>query len=149
VEKFAKVLLIANTCLWVYFWVSFARVSQPYDPSPWGHPPVEPYSFGGHAVGLTISILSYSFMKVTYWAEIPSFAFVSVLMRILFGRLPSDRLVSDVSVAGYELLAVMMVSFFQWYLVGWAIQKLWHRWPGRATDPASQVSSRAGRLAQP
>ena len=138
--KFVKVLLIANLCLWIYFWAGFVSASQPYDSRPWGHPPVEPYSFGGHAVGLTISIFSYTFMKVTYWAGIPSFAFVSVLMRIFLGRLPSDRFVAGVSVAGYKLLAVMIVSFFQWYLVGWAIQKLWYRRSSQATAAPDQAS---------
>jgi len=141
VGKFVKLLLIANLCLWIYFWVGFAYTSQPYDPRPWGHPPVEPYSFGGHAVGLTISIFSYTFMKVTYWAEIPSFAFVSVLMRVFLGRLPSDQLVAGISVGGYRLLAVMMVSFFQWYVVGWMIQKLWDRWPNHPTAAPSQTPS--------
>src|ERR1700682_313792 len=111
--KFVKLLLLANLCLWIYFWVGFAHSSQPYDSRPWGHPPVEPYSFGGHAVGLTTSIYSYSFMRVTYWAEIPSFGFVSIVMRVLFGRLPSDELLFGISVGGYKLLGVMIVSFFQ------------------------------------
>lgn len=139
--KVVKVLLIANLFLWIYFWVGFAHTSQPYDPRPWGHPPVEPYSFGGHAVGLTISIFSYTFMKVTYWAEIPSFAFVSVLMRIFFGRLTSDRLIAGISVAGYKLLAVMVVSFVQWYLVGWAIQRIFDRRSSEPDPSPNQASS--------
>jgi hypothetical protein len=43
--KFVKVLLIANLCLWVYFWLAFAHASQPYDPRPWGHFPIDLYSF--------------------------------------------------------------------------------------------------------
>jgi hypothetical protein len=128
--KFSKAVLIANFCLWAYFWIGFAHASQPYDPRPWGHPPVEPYSFGGRAVGLTTSIYSYAFMKITFWAEIPSFASVTVLMRIFFGRLRSDRFVGSVSVPGYKLLAVMLLSFLQWYFVGWLGQILWQRWTG-------------------
>ena len=76
-------------------------------------------------------------MKVVYWAEFPSFVFVSVLMRILFGRLPSDRFFAGISVGGYKLLAVMMVSFFQWYWVGWTIQKLQRRWSSKSTSVSS------------
>lgn len=136
-KKLVKPLLIANVCLWIYFWIGFIHVSQPYDPRPWGHAPIEPYSFAGHAVGLTTSTFSYTFMKVVYWAEFPSFVFVSVLMRILFGRLPSDRFFAGISVGGYKLLAVMMVSFFQWYWVGWTIQKLQRRWSSKSTSVSS------------
>jgi hypothetical protein len=139
VGKIVKLLLSANLCVWIYFWIGFIHVSQPYDSRPWGHPPIEPYSFGGHAVGLTTSIYSYSFMKATYWIEIPSFALVGILMRIFLGRLPSDRLVVGVSPAGYKLLAVMIVSFFQWYLVGWILQNRRHRRTGAPPFPVRDV----------
>jgi hypothetical protein len=137
--KFVKLLLVANLCLWVYFLEAFAQTSQRYDARPWGHPPVEPYSFWGHAVGLTISIFSYTFMKITYWVEIPSFAFVTVTMRILFGRLPSDQLVAGVSLPGYKLLAVMIISFLQWYLIGGMIQKLWQKRANKAAYVSRRV----------
>ena len=72
--RLTKTALIGNVCLWVYFWFAFAYAAQPYDPRPWGHLPVDPYSFGGHAIGLTRSSLTYPFMKVAFWIEFPSFS---------------------------------------------------------------------------
>jgi hypothetical protein len=136
--RVVKLLLVANLCLWIYFAAAFAHAAQPYDSRPWGHPPVEPYSFGGYVVGSTVSIYSYAFMKITYWAELPSFVFVSAVMRLVFGRLASDRIFAGISLPGYKLLAVLIVSFLQWYLIGRIVEKVWRdrlSLPGPSSTP--------------
>lgn len=139
--KLVKVLLIVNACLWIYFWFSFARASQPYDPRPWGHFPIDVSSFWGHAIGLTRSSLTYPFMRIIFWTEFPSFLFVTLVQHAFFAKLSADRFLAGISVGGYKLLAIMLVSFVQWYLVGWVGQKLWHRWSSHPTAAPSHAPS--------
>jgi hypothetical protein len=131
--KTVKLLLLANLLFWIYFYFSFARVSVPYDPRPLGHHPVEPYSFAGHSVGLTESIYSYPFMRVAFWIEGPSIGFVTLVMRMLFGRVPSNEFFAGISFPGYKLLAITIVSFAQWYLIGFLVRVLWVKWSNRPT----------------
>jgi len=62
-RRLVSVLLIGNLCLWLYFGLSFVRACEPYDPRPGGHLPVDPYSFWGHAIGLSKSSHTYIFVK--------------------------------------------------------------------------------------
>lgn len=126
--KFAKTVLIANLCFWVYFWVAFFLAAQPYDPRPWGHVPVDPYSFGGHAIGLTRSSLTYPFMQAAFWIEFPSFLIATLGQHAFFSNVSGDRFFAGISVGGYKLLVVLVLSFLQWYFIGWVGQKLWQRW---------------------
>jgi hypothetical protein len=126
--KFAKIALIANLCFWLCFWVAFFLAAQPYDPRPWGHVPVDPYSFGGHAIGLTRSSLTYPFMQAAFWIEFPSFLIATLGQRTFFSSVSGDQVFAGISIGGYKLLVVMVLSFVQWYLIGWLGQKLWERW---------------------
>jgi hypothetical protein len=126
--KFVRVLLIANLCLWVYFWLAFAKASQPYDPRPWGHFPIDLYSFWGHAIGLTKSSFAYPFVEAIFWVEFPSFLFVTLVQHAFFAKVSADQFFAGISVGGYKLLAIMLLSFLQWYFVGWLGQKLWQKW---------------------
>ncbi len=123
-----KSAIIANLGLWVYFWLAFARSSQPYDPRPWGHMPVDPYSFWGHTIGLTRSSLTYPFMKVVFGVEFPSFLSVAVFRKAFLAGVSGDTFFAGVSVGGYELVVIMLLSFLQWYFIGLAIQKLFGKW---------------------
>ena len=134
-------MLIGNLCLWAYFWLAFAYSSQPYDPRPWGHPPVDPYSFWGHAIGLTKSTLTYPFMKTAFWVEFPSFLSVALARKAFLRGVSGDTFFAGISVGGYELLVTMLLSFLQWYFIAWVAQKLWRRWSGHSTGRvASQPS---------
>jgi hypothetical protein len=124
----AKAILIANACFWLYFWVAFAHSSQPYDPRPWGHGPVDLYSFWGYAIGLTRSSFLYPFMQIAYWVQFPSFLVATLIQNTVFARVSADQFLAGISVGGYKLLAIMVLSFFQWYLVACVVQNLWRRW---------------------
>lgn len=139
--KLAKSMLIANLCLWVYVWLAFGHSSEPYDPRPWGHMPVDPYSFWGHTIGLTRSSLTYPFMKVAFWIEFPSFLSVALFRKAFLSGVSGDTFFAGISVGGYELLVIMLLSFVQWYLVGWVIQKLSRRWFGPAIATPGQTPS--------
>ena len=127
--KVAKLFLTANLCLWIYFWISFALASEPYQARPWSHYPVDPYTYWGHTIGLTRSSLTYPFMKVAFCVEFPSFLMVALVQHALPDRMIYERIVAGgISIRGYELLTVMLLSFVQWYFVGWVGQKLLQRW---------------------
>jgi hypothetical protein len=129
-----KAVFVANICVWVYFWLAFAHVSQPYDPSPGGHLPVDPASFWGHAIGLSASTLQYPFMKLVFWVDFPSFVLVTLFRRAFLSGVPGTAFFAGVSSGGYGLLAIMFLSFAQWYLVVWLVQKTWHRFCLRSTS---------------
>ena len=137
-------MLFANLCFWVFFSLAFAYASQPYDSRPSGHLPVDPYSFWGHAIGLTRSSLTYPFMKMAFWVEFPSFLVMALARKVLFSRVSGDTFFAGVSVGGYALLLTMFLSFAQWYLVAWVVQKLWQRWfnrqPVEAAGPLSEMT---------
>lgn len=139
--KFVKLLLIANLCLWIYFWIAFAQASQPYEPRPWGHLPIDPYSFWGHAIGLTKSSLAYPFVKIIFWVEFPSFLLVTLVQQGFLAKVSADQFFAGISVGGYKLLVIMLLSFLQWYFVGWAAQKLWHRWSSHPTPAPNEAPS--------
>jgi hypothetical protein len=139
--KLAKSMLIANLCLWVYFWLAFGHSSEPYDPRPWGHMPVDPYSFWGRAIGLTRSSLTYPFMKATFWIEFPSFLSVALFRKAFLSGVSGDTFFAGISVGGYELLVIMLLSFMQWYIVAWMVQRFWQRWFNGPTTTPSQAPS--------
>lgn len=130
--KFVKVLLIANLCLWVYFWLAFAHASQSYDPTPWGHFPIDLYSFWGHAIGLTKSSFAYFFVKIIFWVEFPSFLIVTLIQHLFLPNVSAQQFFAGISVGGYKLLSIMLFSFLQWFFIGWLGHKVW--WGAYGSD---------------
>ena len=115
-----RVVLIANLCLWAYFWVAFAKASQPYDPRPWGHFPIDLYSFWGHAIGLTKSSFAYPFMETIFWVEFPSFLFVTLVQRAFFAKVSADQFFAGISVGGASYWpSCCFLSFSGTLLGGW------------------------------
>jgi hypothetical protein len=139
--KYIRLLLIANLCFWIYFGVEFAHASQPYDPRPWGHVPVDVYTFGGHSIGLTKSSLEYPFMKATFVIQFPSFLLMTLVQNVFFARVSADKFFLGISTGGYKLLAIMLLSFLQWFLIGWVIQKLYRKWIGHPTATTNRAPS--------
>ena len=127
IGKFAKVLMIANLCVWGYFWIAFAQTSYPFRPDPLGHPAGTGYTFWGHSIAVVESGLVYPFFRLVYCVEFPSFALATLLARAFSPRLILYGFFAGISKGGWLLLAVMALSFLQWYLIGLAGQKLWER----------------------
>ena|SRR5579864_714427 len=140
--KFVKVLLVANLCLWVYFWIAFAHASYPFRPDPLGHPAGTGYTFWGHSIAVIESGLVYPFFKVVFYAEFPSFLLVTLVARVFSPHLLLNGFFGGISGGGWLLLAIMPLSCLQWCFVGVVIQKLWHRWPGHHTASPSAPSSK-------
>jgi hypothetical protein len=131
VSKLVKVFLIGNLCLWIYLWIGFARASYPYRPDPLGHPAGTGYTFWGHSIAVTESGLKYPFFKAVFYLELPSFVLAVLGERVFDARLISHRFFAGISVAGWSLVGTMLLSFLQWYFIGWVLHKLWHRWSRR------------------
>lgn len=140
--KFVKVLLIANLCLWIYFGIGFSRAAHPYEPNPLGHPAGTGYTFWGRSIAVTKSGLKYDFFKTVFYPDMPSFILAVLIARIFDPQLISTRFFAGVSMGGWTIVGAMLLSFVQWYLVGWLAQKLWHRWSARSTVSPSQARPR-------
>jgi hypothetical protein len=138
-RKLQKLMFVANLFVWAYFWLAFAHSAVAYDPRPWGHIPVDPYVFGGHAIGLTKSSLTYPFMKLTFRIEFPSFLCVALFRKEFLSGVSGEPLFAGISAAGYELLVIMLLSFVQWFLLARVIQRRWCRWIGRPTAAPNQA----------
>ena len=125
--KTVKGLLLANLCLWGYFWIAFAQASYPFRPDPLGHPAGTGYTFWGHSIAVVESGLVYPFFRVMLYAEFPSFVLATGVVRVFSPDQLINGFFAGISGGGWLLLSVMLLSFFQWYLLGWAGQKLWQR----------------------
>jgi hypothetical protein len=138
-SKVVKVLLVANLALWVYFWVSFAHASYPYRPNPLGHPAGTGYTFWGHSIAVVENGLLYPFFKTVFWIEFPSFLLAMTAARAVYHPVLFYGFFAGISKGGWFLLAVMVLSFFQWYLIGWVIQKLCGKWFGHPAAATNQA----------
>ena len=129
-----KVMLIANVCLWIYFWTAFAYSSYPFRPDPFGHPAGTGYTFWGHSIAVVESGLVYPFFRVAFYVDFPAFALGTLIAQTFWPHLDINGFFAGISGGGWLLLGVMVLSFLQWYLIGWLGQALWKRWgrrPGR------------------
>ncbi len=140
-EKAQKVLLIANLCLWIYFWTAFSLASYPFRPDPLGHPAGTGYTFWGHSIAVVESGLVYPFFKAVFYAEFPSFALATLAVQLFSPHQLINGFFAGVSGGGWLLLGVMVLSFLQWYLVGWVGQKLWQKWFAHPSGIRNQASS--------
>src|SRR5947207_10278563 len=111
--KFVKLLLIANFCLWVYFWLAFAQASYRYRPDPLGHPAGTGYTFWGHSIAVVESGFVYLFFRVMFYVEFPSFALATLAVRIFSPHQLINGFFAGISGGGWLLLAVMLLSFLQ------------------------------------
>jgi hypothetical protein len=139
--KFVKLLLIMNLCLWIYFWIAFAQASYPFRPDPLGHPAGTGYTFWGHSIAIVESGFVYPFFKIVFYIEFPSFLLATLVARVFSPHLLLNGFFLGISGGGWLLLAVIVLSFFQWYLVGLLGQRLWHRRFTAATASPNQASS--------
>lgn len=130
-KKVQIALAIANFCLWTYFWISFAHFSYPYRPNPLGHPAGTGYTFWGHAIGVAESPNLYFFFRALYWVEWPSFQLSLLALRALYSPLLLYGFFAGVSKGGWLLIAVIPISFVQWYAIGRIGHWLWQKWPIR------------------
>jgi hypothetical protein len=117
-------LMAANACVWLYFFLSFSSVAYPFQRDILGHPSGTGYTFWGHSIGLNESASLYRFFEVIFWIEFPSFAAVFPLARRLLPYEFSDGFFLGLSEDAWLLLLVVIVSFFQWYVIGRVLARI-------------------------
>ena len=144
----SKILLIANLLFWIYFGIAFTRASYPYSPEVWNYTaPTAPagYTFFGHSIGQRESAFQHPFFQTMFFVEFPSFAVARVGQNLLFPSVTGDRVFVGISEGGWRLLVVGLLSFLQWYLVGWTVHKISRRWsraPSAAPTRAPSTQER-------
>lgn len=130
--RFVYYFMGANLLVWVYFWISFALYAEPYDPHPQGaHFPLSPVTFWGYSMGLTTRVFDYPFGRAMFWLQLPSVLLVGFFKNLFFGHVTQDWTYAGIDIGGYTFIALMVVSFLQWYAVGRII--LWIRSKSRRT----------------
>ena len=92
-----------------------------------GHPAGTGYTFWGHSIAVVESGFFYPFFKVMFYIQFPSFALAMLVARVFSPHLLLYGFVAGISKGGWLLLAVMAISFFQWYLVGLLGRKIHQR----------------------
>jgi hypothetical protein len=149
-------VLLLNCAFWVYFWACFASSSLPNDGRHCVDHCLDPYVFFGHGIGLNFNPLALPFMKQMVWVQMPSFSVATVIQNALPGQhsqwllfSPPDqpdfrlfpgnydgsggKMLLGISINGYRLLATVLLSFVQWFLIArmltWLILKLRYRHP--------------------
>jgi hypothetical protein len=135
----ALFLVLANLALWVFFWTDFSSRLVPYKEQPLVFEENVPVLvFWGEA--LPVEQIRSTSLRIIEWVQAPSFLVVRPVVYAL-NRKPSfwGNTLGGLSPWSYLLLVVMVLSFVQWYFVGWALGKFYSKWFGRpaGTNQAS------------
>jgi hypothetical protein len=126
----ARVMVVANAFFWVVFVVLFLLQSYPYTPHKLSFEEATPsYIFFGRALrevdSGTGGSLPAPLMKATSVIQKPSFVAARPYYWYFNNReITVDRLYWQVSVGGYYLVVVCILSFIQWYLLGLLLDHL-------------------------
>ncbi|HKW64531.1 MAG TPA: hypothetical protein VJN89_18405 [Candidatus Acidoferrum sp.] len=113
-----RLFIVVNGLFWLLFAIYFVAKSYAYRP----HIKVfeeesPPYIFWGRA--LPVEQYMSPLMRVTRAVQAPSFHAASPFFSYFDKRgIVVDHLYLGISVGGYYLVAVCLISFVQWYLLG-------------------------------
>lgn len=143
----AALAVLGNALFWLVFSILFAVGSYPYQPH---RPRFEEISAAYIFFGRTLKLLdtgtrvglSPLFLRVTYFVQWPS-AYSARPFFWYFNRhnISVDQQYFGISVGGYFLLLVCLLSFLQWYLMGRTVQKLWDSWHERSPATVNHAPS--------
>jgi hypothetical protein len=121
--------MLGNLSLWAYFWIGFANAAYEFRRDPLGHPSGTGYTYWSHSIAVEESPFIYPFFKIAFIVNFPSFAAILLLGHALLPHEFSTSFFAGVSVDGWLLLLVIVVSFFQWSgiasLIHWLRRKWW------------------------
>ena len=138
--KFAELLPLLNFAFWLGFGALFVAQSYPYQPHRLAFEEITPsYIFSGRALreidsGTGVA-LPPALMKVTYAIQKPSvFAAKPFYWYFNSRGIVIDRLFWGISVGGYYLLVVSLISFLQWLLIGFFVDAAYLRLNGPSPD---------------
>ena len=145
---FAGYVLLANAISWFVFAVLLIVQSHPYAPHrPYFEEPTPSYIFLGRAVGQidsgTGGTLPSSLMKVIRGVQTPSFVAARPYFWY-FNRhgITVDHLYRGLSIGGYYLIQVCLLSFVQWYLICLPIDYVKRRLIGKDQGSSSEQRSK-------
>jgi len=117
-RRIVPVLLGVNTTLWFVFWVGFFSESTAY-------PALQIPGEGAYS-SLVVAHRAASAdlynhdicYQISFLPNFPSFLMTRAGFNTVLRGYRSPELYFGTTVAGYELICWMIVSFFQWYLIG-------------------------------
>jgi hypothetical protein len=141
--RVARLLLLLNLAFWLIFAILFLVKSSPYKP----HKPVfeersPEFIYFGRALSVLENEQISPLMKTTLAVQKPSFYAARPFFWYFNSRgITVDQQYRGISVGGYYLLLVCLVSFLQWFLVGWVLQKLSHKWSSHPAAAPNQTPS--------
>jgi hypothetical protein len=117
-NRFGPVLFVANALVWAFFWVGFFEQSRFYPrlPSPTEGTLVSQV-VADRAAANDASPNGEIYYRASFIPNLPAFIATRAVFNILFHGVRSPALYLGTTVAGYELICWMVVSFFQWFLV--------------------------------
>lgn len=143
----SRLLILANIVFWLVFAALFVAGTYPYMPHRLVFEEATPsYIFFGRALreidsGTGVS-LPPPLIKLTYAIQKPSVLAAKPFYWPFDSRgITVDRQYWRISVGGYYLLLVCVLSFVQWFLVGWVVQKLRHKWFSHSAAAPNQTES--------
>jgi hypothetical protein len=121
-RKWSRIVLLSlgvNTMLWAVFWVGFFSESTAY---PRLQIPSEGAYFSLVVAHRAASPDMYpnhdTCYQVSFLPNFPSFLMTRAAFNTVLRGYRSPELHFGTTVAGYELICWMIVSFLQWYLIG-------------------------------
>jgi len=122
--RFTTLLIGANAVFWLLFAINFAARSYTYHPhAKVFEEPSPPYIVFNRA--FPFDKYMTPFMRTSRFLQWPSFKAVAKPYFWYFNNhnIDGDALYGGISVSGYYLLLVFVVSFLQWYAVGWLVER--------------------------
>lgn len=127
--------LMLNLCVWIIALASLSRhaVYYPQHFQTWEGP--YPQVAFGWGLPLGVDPMSYTGFKIAFFANIVAWVPVNALFHLVVHSHATTR-VFNTTVYGYQMIVWVLVSFVQWYLIGWGIQKVWQRGLAGSEDVA-------------
>jgi hypothetical protein len=120
---------MANAIFWLTFGIIFIATSSPYKPHEKLFEETGPeYIYFGRAQSALKNEQPTSLYLTVHWVQWPSFYAAKPFVRYCNKKgLVVDDLFLGISVGGHLLLIVCVISFLQWYLIGFFIDLLRRR----------------------
>jgi hypothetical protein len=119
--KATWILAAGNCVLWIAWIGNFLVLSRPYTPHQKTFEEDSPsYIFWGRAFPPPAN--TSPIIRTVRLVEFPSF-FIAIPVNYFFSSrgIVVDHLYGGISAGGYYLIAVFLLSFVQWYAIGWLL----------------------------
>jgi|SRR5579863_5670718 len=146
--RLSRLFLIGNAIFWIVFGTNFALKSYAYKQ----HTKIfeeesSPYILWSRA--FPFDEYMSPLMRATRLVQWPSF-YAATPLNLYFSHrgIVADQLYWGISVGGYYLICVCLLSFLQWYLVGVFLDYLWTKRRNNRISAAANLSETSGASKQ-